>query len=169
MASPEHVDEAAATTSSEQVAVRFLVVRGMPLVAVDVRNAPTDRAPARSGGLFQRVVEQGVPVLPRFLGVDLPRGAQVGWTLQASTLLLQEADGGDLLELPREAVDPAWVDRARALRGTMFVLGHDLGLASDDEPGAVAHKVDAAAADERLAGAIVGVAEPRVGLPLLPF
>lgn len=150
----------------EQVGVRFLVVHDMPLVAVDVRDEQRDRPAARAGGLFQRVTEAGVPVLPGFFGVDLPRGAAVGWTLSPDALTLQDGDGEDLLELPRAALDEQWCRRALQLRGTMFVLATDLGLGPEDDPSDVAHRIDAAARDGRMAAAIVGVVEPRVGLPI---
>lgn len=154
------------TTADEQVGVRFVVVRDMPLVAVDVVTRRSDAPLSQAGGLFQRVVEAGVPVLPGFFGVDLPRGAEVGWTLRPDVLVLQDADGNDLLEVPR-AVPPAdWLARARALRGTMFVLGAGLGLGPDDAPADVAHAIDVGARDGRMAAAIVGVVEPPVGLPI---
>lgn len=150
----------------ERVAVRFLVVRDMPLVAVDVLHVAGERPALLAGGLFQAAAEAGLAPLPAFLGVDLPRGAQLGWTLEPDRLVLQDDRGGGLLDLPRAAVDDEWCRHALRLRGTIFVLGRGLGLAPDDGAGSVAATIDAAARDGRLLGAIVGVAE---ATPLLPI
>lgn len=153
-------------TPTPLVGVRFLVVRGMPLVAIDLIDAPVGR-PELDGGLFQLVVERGLVVLPGFFDVDLPRGARIGFTLRGAAMILEDDTERTLLELPREAVDVDWTVEAKRMRGTMALVGHRLGLTAEDEPGDVAGKLDVGARDGRVCGAIVGVAEPAMGLPLL--
>ena len=152
---------------NESVAhARFLVVREQPLLAVDLEGDEPD-LPMVEDNLFKRVVEAGLLVLPGFYGVQLPRGARVGWTLTSEELRLEDEQETTLLRLPREAVDPVWEAASLRLRGTMFCLGWHLGIAPDDTDKQVVDRLDQQARIGRLAGAVVGVAEPRTGLPLL--
>ncbi|MBW3658367.1 MAG: hypothetical protein KY457_06990 [Actinobacteria bacterium] len=148
-------------------AARFLLVRGMPLVVVDLEPVDDDVPPLLADDLFRRLVDGGLLVLPRFLGLELPKGARVGFTVTADELVLEDEAETKLLRVPRGALERAWLDRALALKGTMLVVGRDLGIDPDQSGLAVAESVEAGCADRRVAGAVVGVAEPRTGLPLL--
>lgn len=155
------------TAADTAAAARFLLVRGMPLVVVDLAPTDDDVPPLLADDLFRRLVDGGLLVLPRFLGLELPKGARVGFTLTADEVVLEDEDGTRLLRVPRAALERAWVERALALKGTMLVVGRDLGIDPDQTGLAVAEAVEAGCAEGRVAGAIVGVAEPRTGLPLL--
>ena len=151
----------------ERVAhARFLVVREQPLLVVDLEG-DEPALPMVEDNLFKRVVEAGLIVLPGFYGVQLPKGARVGWTLTTEELRLEDEQETTLLRVPRDAVDPVWEAASLRLRGTMFCLGWHLGIDPDDTDRAVVDRLDHQARIGRLAGAVVGVAEPRTGLPLL--
>ncbi|MBW3618980.1 MAG: hypothetical protein KY461_01935 [Actinobacteria bacterium] len=147
--------------------VRFLVVRGMPLAVVDLEPVEEGTPSLLADDLFRRLVDRGLAVLPRFLGQDLPKGARVGFTVTSDELVLEDEDETRMLRVPRSGLDPEWLARALTLRGTMLIVGRGLGIGPDQTGLAVAESVEAGCADRRVAGAVVGVAEPRTGLPLL--
>lgn len=148
-------------TVADGVQVRFLLVGGQPLL---VASCPTA---GRGPHLHAALAARGLRPLPHFIGADLPRGARVGFTVTPAELRLEDDAGLTLLRTPRETIDADWFAAARRLRGTMTVvtLGEDL------DPGApmpaLADVLDASARDGRLLGAIVGVAEERLTLPLV--
>lgn len=144
------------TGADTAMAARFLLVHDLPLVVVDV-----------DAGLLERLLERGLAVLPRFLGQDLPKGARVGFTVAREELTLEDDAGTALLRVSRAALEPAWTQRALALRGTVLVAGRGLGIGPDQTGLEVAETVEAGCGERRVAAAVVGVAEPRVGLPLL--
>lgn len=152
---------------TEMVAhARFLVVREQPLLAVGLEGDEPE-LPMVEDNLFKRVVEAGLLVLPGFYGVQLPKGARVGWTLTGDELRLEDEQENHLLRIPRTAVDPVWEAASLRLRGTMFCLGWHLGIGPEDTDKDTVDRLDEQARLGRLAGAVVGVAEPRTGLPLL--
>lgn len=151
--------------STTSVAARFAVVREQPMVAVDLAT-PAPALPLVEQGIYRTVVEAGLVPLDRFYGVELPRGARLGWTLEADELRLVKEDESGVLTIPRTGVDPVWEAASLRLRGSMFVLGHELGLTPDQTPQELCDALDRAGRGGVLAGAIVGVAEPRQGLPL---
>lgn len=152
---------------TEMVAhARFLVVREQPLLVVDLEG-DEPHLPMVEDNLFKRVVEAGLLVLPGFYGVQLPKGARVGWTLTPEELRLEDEQENHLLRVPRDAVDPVWEAASLRLQGTMFCLGWHLGIDPDDTDKGTVDRLDEHARLGRLAGAVVGVAEPRTGLPLL--
>jgi hypothetical protein len=150
----------------EEAHVRFLVVRGQPLVVVDLEG-DEPHLPLVEDNLFKRVVESGLLVLPGFYGVQLPRGARLGWTLAPDELRLEDDQETRLLRLPRNSTDAVWQAASLRLRGTMFCLGWHLGIDADDDDKQVCDRLDQQARIGRVAGAVVGVAEPRDQLPLL--
>jgi hypothetical protein len=150
----------------EEAHVRFLVVRGQPLVVVDLEG-DEPHLPLVEDNLFKRVVEAGLLVLPGFYGVQLPRGARLGWTLAPDELRLEDDQETRLLRLPRTSTDAVWQAASLRLRGTMFCLGWHLGIDPDDDDKQVCDRLDQQARIGRVAGAVVGVAEPRDQLPLL--
>lgn len=148
---------------------RFVLLRDLPLLVVDL-TPPEDAAdtpPTLREGLFRALVERGLVQLPRFYDIDLPRGVRVGLTLDPDEIRLEDDEETVLLRVPREPVDQPWIDRALELRGTMLCVGHAIGVGPDQDPHAVCDLLDLAATGDRVAGAIVGVAEPAQGLPLL--
>ncbi len=150
-------------------AARFLVVRDMPMLALALGDTDADRE------LWRRLGDAGLAPVPRFYGVDLPRGARVGFTLSFEHLRLEDEDANGLLQLPRAAVDVDWVTTAKRLKGTMLTVALDLDLDADADDKAVCDLLDARARegeqtgdhDAQLRAAIVGVAEPKGTLPLL--
>ena len=149
-------------------AARFVLLRDLPLLVVDLTPPDdADQPPALREGLFRTLLERGLVQLPRFYDVELPKGVRVGLTLEREQLRLEDDQETTLLRVPRAGVDRAWVDRALALRGTMLCVGHGIGVGPHHDPHEVCDLLDLAATAGRVAGAIVGVAEPAQGLPLL--
>lgn len=144
---------------------RFVVVREQPLLVVDIEG-PMPVLPLIEDGIYRRVVDAGLLELRSFYGVNLPRGARVGWSLDQGELRLMTEDDTAILKVPRDAVDPVWEAAALRMKGTMFCVGFNLGLHADQTPQELCDSLEAGSRDTRLAGAIVGVAEPRTGLPL---
>lgn len=149
-----------------QAHARFLVVREQPLIIVDLEGDEPE-LPMVEDNLFKRVVEAGLLVLPGFYGVQLPKGARIGWTLTDEDLQLEDEQETRLLRIPRTSTDPVWESASLRLRGSMFCLGWHLGIDPDDADKQVCDRLDQQARIGRVAGAVVGVAEPRAGLPLL--
>ena len=150
-------------------AARFVLLRHLPLLVVDL-EPPADAAeepPALRDGLFRALLERGLVQLPRFYDVDLPKGVRVGCTLERDQLRLEDDQETTLLRVPRAGIDESWVERALALRGTMLCVGPGLGVGPDHTAHEICDLLDLAAGTGRVAGAIVGVAEPAQGLPLL--
>lgn len=141
--------------------VRFVLLRELPMLVVDL----TGDGEADTPDLFPLLIERGLQRLPRFYGHDLPRGAQVGITLTSEELKVEDERENRLLRLPRDSVPEDWESAAKRLRGTMLLVGTDLGLDPDHSPKELCDLLEGAAEDDRLAGAIVGVAEPRDTLP----
>jgi hypothetical protein len=148
--------------------VRFEVVRDLPMVVVDLETPDAVDAPVLlQDNLFRTLVDRGLAVLPRFFGLSLPQGARVGFTLTDDELRLEDEQETRLLRVPRDGVDPAWLAAAKRLRGTMLLVGRDLGVDPDQSPGDLCQLLEASSRQQRVAGAIVGVAEPVQGLPLI--
>lgn len=148
------------------VAVRTMVVGGLPLLVAVVGDR------GRGPLLRDALQERGLLPLAGFLGTELPRGARVGFMLDADELRLVDDRDDTLLRAVRSGVDDAWLEAARRLRGTMAVLVRGAqtidGVPVADVPAAqLAEEIDRRARDGGAWGAIVGVAEERPTLPLL--
>jgi hypothetical protein len=143
------------------VRLRFLVVQRLPLVVVGV--GPD----ARGSALIDVLADRGLAVLPGFLGVDLPRGARVGFVLDANELRLVDERDEPILRAPRHGIDAGWAAAARRLKGTMVVVADVGDLDPDAAVPEVAVTVEQQARAGRVLGAIVGVVEERPRLPLL--
>lgn len=142
------------------VQLRSLLVAGMPLlVASTGRTDPS--------GLRDAVGAAGVDPIRAFVGESLPKGAKVGIVVTASELRLVDEQDRTLLTAPRDGLDDAWLDAARRLKGTMFVLVDDLDLSPTHDPATLAQLVHRTATAGRARGAIVGVVEDRPRLPML--
>ncbi len=150
-------------------AARFVLLRDLPLLVVDLEPPADadDAPPALREGLFRTLLERGLVQLPRFYDVELPKGVRVGLTLERQEMRLEDDQETTLLRVPRAGVDRAWTDRALALRGTMLCVGPGLGVGPDHDAHEICDLLDLGATAGRVAGAIVGVAEPAQGLPLL--
>ncbi|HSK23293.1 MAG TPA: hypothetical protein VK906_08965 [Egicoccus sp.] len=145
----------------DPVHLRFLLARGLPLLVAAVRDV------GRGAALLAALDERGLPPIEGFLGVDLPRGAKVGFTVDADQLRLVDEQDATLLRAPRAAIDADWFAAARRMRGTMLVVLRDDVLSPDEEPAVLAARIDAVARQGRARGAVVGVVEERPTLPLL--
>jgi hypothetical protein len=146
------------------VGVRFLVVgQNLPLLVAGLYED------ARGPELAAALVERGLVEIPRFLGVDLPRGAQLGFSLTSDELRLVDEQDATLMRAPRASVDEAWLEHARRLKGTMFVAARELELDPDQAPRELAERVDERARAGAAMGGIVGFSEERPTLPLLGF
>ncbi|GGI09567.1 hypothetical protein [Egicoccus halophilus] len=145
----------------DPVHLRFLQVRGLPLLVAAV--GPHGRGPR----LLAALDERGLPAIAGFLGVDLPRGARIGFSVDADDLRLVDEQDATLLRAPRAAVDAGWLAAARRVRGTMLVVVRDTVLSADEDPVALAARIDTLARAGAVSGAIVGVVEERPTLPLL--
>jgi hypothetical protein len=145
---------------------RFLVVREMPLAVIDLEG-DEPAMPLVDDNLLKRLVEAGLVMLPGFYGVDFPKGARMGWTLTREECRLEDERESRFLRVDRDRVDPLWADAALRLKGTMLLAGWHLGVGPDQPAKELCDVLDVAARSGRVAGAIVGVAEPREGLPLV--
>lgn len=143
------------------VGVRTVTLGGLPLLVAGV----PDHGPGAR--LLDAVGAAGLTVLSGVIGVELPRGADVGFVLDVRELRLVDAQDAALLRAPRDGIDADWLDAARRLRGTMTVLVRDLVVPAEGSVAELVTTVDGAARDGRALGAIVGVAEARPQLPLL--
>ncbi|MFT5564543.1 MAG: hypothetical protein ACI970_001273, partial [Myxococcota bacterium] len=103
----------------------------------------------------------------RFYGVDLPRGVNIGLTIEREVIRLEDDAETTLLRIPRAAVDRPWLERAIKLKGTMLCVGPALGVDADQDEQALCDLLEIAANAGRVAGGIIGVAEPRFGLPMM--
>jgi hypothetical protein len=148
-------------TPTDAVHLRFLVVRGLPLLVAVVPPV------GRGAELTAALADRGLARIGGFLGVDLPRGARVGFVLDASELRLVDERDDTLLRAPREGIDDDWIAGARRLRGTMIVAVDELALTPEAAAPEVAGAVDERARAGSALGAIVGVVEERPTLPLL--
>jgi hypothetical protein len=143
------------------VQVRFLLVRGLPLL---VASIPEE---GRGPELYTALLERGLVELPSFLGVDLPRGVRVGFVVDGEQLRLVDERDDTLLRAPRAGVDPDWLEAAKRLKGSMTVVLRDVELDPDEAPRDLAGRIDEQAKRGRSLGAIVGLVEERPQLPLL--
>jgi len=144
----------------DAVAVRTLIVRDLPLLVADVPDV------ARGSVLRASLEDAGLAPITAFLGAELVRGARVAIHLVAGEARLLDEQETVLLRAPRDGVDPAWIGHARRLRGTMLVVTRGLDLAAATSTDAVVVDVDAHVRAHGGLGAIVGVHEERVRLPL---
>jgi hypothetical protein len=142
------------------VGVRTVTLGGLPLLVAAV---PSD---GPGGQLLDHVAERGLVVLPGVTGVDLPRGARLGFVVDRRELRLLDEEEATILRAPREGLDAGWLDAALRLKGTMTVLGRDIEVDADLTVPELVGRLDAAAADGRVLGAIVGLLEERPTLPL---
>jgi hypothetical protein len=151
----------AAPTPDDPIHLRQLVAGGLPLLVAGVGETGSGKR------LADALAARGLEPLEAFLGADLPRGARVGFVLDANELRLVDDRDDALMRTPRAGVDGAWLAAALRLRGTMVVVVSGLHVTGETAPKDVAEAVDAAARAGRTIGAIVGVAEERPSLPLL--
>jgi hypothetical protein len=142
------------------VGVRTVTLGGLPLLVAAV--------PSGGAGdtLMAAVGERGLVRLSAVTGVDLPRGARVGFTVDQRELRLVDEQDATLLRAPRAGLDAGWLEAARRLRGTMTVLARDLEVDAEMDVATLVARTDAAAASGHVLGAIVGVVEERPTLPL---
>lgn len=142
------------------VAVRTVTLGGLPLLVAAVPSGgPGDV-------LLDAVAERGLAPLPAVTGIELPRGARVGFSVDRTELRLVDEQDATLLRAARDGLDADWLEAARRLKGTMAVLGRDLELDAELAVPDIVSRLDAAAAEGRVLGAIIGLVEERPTLPL---
>ncbi len=145
----------------DAVALRTLALQGQPLLVASVTDV------GRGPQLHAALSDAGLVVLPAFLGHELPRGARVGFQLDRLELQLVDERETTLLRAPRSGLDRGWLEAAGRLKGTMLVIlsgGHpDPDLA----PRALVETVEERAGQGRARGAIVGVVDDRMSLPMV--
>lgn len=145
----------------DTVVVRTLLLAGLPLLVASVGDA--GRGPQLRAALEQR----GVVSMPRFVGSELPRGAEVGFMLGTTGMRLVDDRDDDLLRAPREGLDEGWLSQARRLRGTMTVVVRGTPPIDELSPYELTGVIEACARAGDAWGAIVGFAEERPSLPLI--
>ena len=141
--------------------LRTLVVGDLPLLVASVPISPTGTR------LVAALADRGLPPLEGFVGVELPRGARVGFLVDRERIRLLDDREQALLQAPRDGLDPAWLEAARRLKGTMAVVALDLPCGPDTPAEQLVGRVEFAARRGEVHGAIVGVAEERPTLPLM--
>lgn len=142
------------------VGVRTVTLGGLPLLVAAV---PSD---GPGGLLIDHVADRGLVALSGVTGVELPRGARLGFVVDRSELRLVDEQDATLLRAPREGLDAVWLQAALRLKGTMTVVGRDLEVDADLAVAELVGRIDAAAGEGRVLGAIVGLIEERPTLPL---
>lgn len=167
---------------AEGIAIRTLLAGRLPLLVADLGAADlgaadlggaadpggvADPGGAGTARVHAALVDAGLEPLGRFLGADLPKGAKVGFVLDAAELRLVDDRDDTLLRAPRDGIDPGWIEGVRRLRGTMVVAAPRLGLTGDEPAPELARHLDEVAQAGRAIGAVVGVVEERPTLPLL--
>lgn len=150
-------------TATEGVALRTLVVGSMPLLVAAVGED------GRAADLRTALGAAGLAQLEGFLGVELPKGARVGFVVTGEELRLLDEQETVLLRAPRDGLASDWQQAATRMRGTLFVVARDVDLRPEVPPAQLAAAVhaEAAAGDAAVLGAVVGVVEERPTLPLL--
>lgn len=149
------------TTSADGVALRALCVRGLPMLVAVMGVG------GRSRLLLDTLADAGVRDLPGFIGYELPKGARVGFVLDAVELRLVDEQDDALMRAPLAGIDADWIAAAVQLKGTMLIVltddVPDAELRSED----LVRAVDEAARRGAAHGAIVGVHDERTRLPLI--
>jgi hypothetical protein len=148
-------------SGADAVALRCLLVAGMPLLVASVPDS------GRGPQLVAALREAGVTDLVGFLGHDLPRGARVGFQLDRQELRLVDEREDALLRAPRQGIDADWTRAALRLKGTMLVVVRGDHPAPDLDARGLASAIEARARAGQVLGAIVGVAEERLNLPMV--
>lgn len=157
--------------AAETVEVRTLLMARRPLLVIGLPDTslahPAAIDESVAGVLLARLHEAGVEPIVGFLGQPLVQGAKVGFTLAADEVRLVDERDQPLVRWKRSALDQDWLVAARRLNGTMLVVVRGVSLASQHDEPALARLLETAASQGRASGAVVGVAEPRLSLPLM--
>ncbi len=148
-------------SGADAVALRSLLVAGMPLLVASVPDV------GRGPQLLATLREAGVAELAGFLGRELPRGARVGFQLDRQELRLVDEREEALLRAPRPGVDAEWTQAALRLKGTMLVVLRGGHPDPDLDARQLATTIEERSQSGQAFGAIVGVAEERLSLPMV--
>lgn len=143
------------------VGLQTLVVKTTPLMIASIPSTP------KGLQLDSALRAAGLRPLTHVIGANLPLGAKVGFRLEDGELRLVDLDGEILLRAERGGIDKHWVQAALKLRGTMLVMvtGTVLPQALVGQP--LAQMLDQLAGAGQVFGAVVGVEEARMRLPLV--
>jgi len=143
------------------VGLQTLVLGNLPLIIASLPDTPAGVA------LEQALCDAGLQALDKVVGAELPLGAKVGFRVEAGEVRLADLDGDVLLKAARKGVDDTWVAAAVKLRGTMLVMVAKTVLPAALSGDELGRTLDACAANGQVFGAVVGVEEDRMRLPLL--
>lgn len=143
------------------VGLQTLVLHNMPLLIASIPSTPAGIA------LDTALREAGLRPLQQVIGVQLPLGAKVGFRLEDGELRLADLDGDVLLRAARDGIDSNWAQAAVKLRGTMLVMVTGTMLPDDLIGEPLANRLEALAQAGQVFGAVVGVEEERMRLPLV--
>jgi hypothetical protein len=154
-------DGPAGGADDDGVAIRTLVVGGLPLLIAGVGDV------GRGPQLRAALEERGVVAMAGFMGAELPRGAKVGFMLGTADLRLVDDRDDTMLRAARAGLDADWLAAARRLKGTMTVVVRGASPAPELAPAELAALIDERARHGDAWGAIVGFAEERMTLPLV--
>ncbi len=141
--------------------VRTLTLAGMPLLVVDLPDAPAGQV------VRGALRDAGLRALTGIIGVDFPRGAAVGLLLDGEDVRLVDERETTLLRLGRGGLAEGWLEAAIRMKGTMLAVTTALGVERLDDPVSLGAALETESRDGRLDGAIVGVSDRRPRLPLL--
>lgn len=143
------------------VGVQTLVLNSLPLLIASVPDTPAGVA------LADALREAGLKTMTKVVGAELPLGAKVGFRIEDGEVKLADLDGDVLLRAKKDGVDPDWVKAAVSLRGTMLLIVRGHVLSEELAGRELADTLDRLAGDGHVEGAVVGVEEERMRLPLL--
>lgn len=143
------------------VGLQTLVLANLPLLIASIPDTPAGLA------LDTALREAGLRPLKQVVGAQLPLGAKVGFRLEEGELRLADLDGDVLLRAGRDGIDSNWAAAAVKLRGTMLVMVTGTILPQALAGQQLADTLDMLASTGQVFGAVVGVEEERMRLPLV--
>lgn len=148
-------------TATDGVGVQTLVLKNLPLLIASLPDSPAGVA------LADALHDAGLRAMTKVVGAELPLGAKVGFRMEADELKLADVNGDVLLRCHRHGIDTDWLKAAVQLKGTMLLLVRGTVLPDGLVGRELADTLDRLAGDGHVDGAVVGVEEERMRLPLL--
>lgn len=153
-------------------AIRFLVVRGKPLVVIDVgtststgatTHGATSRATSRAGTtaqtprLYRALMKAGLSAIEPHADAELSSDVGLYWVLDGDQVQLETVGGRPMLRIGTSRVDQDWLEATRQHDATTLLAGIELGLDRDDSTRQVLNHIDRATRHDGLVGARVAV------------
>lgn len=154
-------------------AIRFLVVRGRPLVLIDIQPATAAAAHAPRGmdhstptaprpRLYRTLVDAGLSVIDSRPGASLATDVDMRWVLDGVQLQLETVHGRRVLRIGTTRIDHDWLEATRHHHDATLLAGTQLGLDRDDSTRQVFNLIDQATRRGRLVGARVPIEHQRL-------